>query len=274
MPKKKTSLTIQQPSSKKKLHIICRNIRYYREKQGMEQKELGAKIGVIGNTVCNWENGYSRPDLNHIPNICKALNITLYELFDLEDPMLICTEKEQELISNYRTLSKKNKYILENLIDTLKAADNIDNIPEIKMLVLYDRSLAAGIGDPTEFNETGEPIYLYTNEYVKRANCVFRVNGNSMEPKYSNGDLVLVQKAPECSDLKPGDVGAFIVGNETYIKQYHNDGLHSFNPDYPDMHFDSETNVFFIGKVLGIVDQNNDIANDQDIDRYLSLHEE
>ena len=30
-----------------------------------------------------------------------------------------------------------------------------------------------------------------------------------------------------------GNIGAFIVGNETYIREYEEDGLHSINSSYP-----------------------------------------
>ena len=45
-----------------------------------------------------------------------------------------------------------------------------------------------------------------------------------------------------------------MINNETYIKRYEKDGLHSLNPDYPVMHFDDEQSVYLIGKVLGVFD--------------------
>ena len=42
-------LKTMQPTKQKEIHVVCRNIRHYREQLGIEQKELGARIGVIGN---------------------------------------------------------------------------------------------------------------------------------------------------------------------------------------------------------------------------------
>lgn len=263
-----------QPAKSKEVHIVCRNIRYYREKLGIEQKELGARIGVIGNTISNWENGYSRPDLNHIPNLCTALNITLYELFGQDDPLFRYSAREQRLIDDYRLLTDNSRFVVDNLVQSLRIVGSGESDREVKEIKLFDRSLAAGIGDPTEFLDTGSPLYLYASRQVTRADYAFHVNGNSMEPEYSDGDIVLVQKAANSSELKPGDVGAFIVGNETYIKEYREDGLHSFNSDYPTMHFDDEESVFFIGKVLCIVDQDYDIAQDEDVERYHMIHKD
>ena len=97
----------------------------------------------------------------------------------------------------------------------------------------------------------------------------FSVNGDSMEPRFHNNDLVLVQKITDVSELKPGEIGAFITGNETYIKEYQKDGLHSLNPRYDVIRFESTDNqsVYLIGRVLGILDKSR-IANGTDIDRY------
>ncbi len=105
------------------------------------------------------------------------------------------------------------------------------------------------------------------------ADCAFHVNGDSMEPTYSDGEIVLVQRYPHCSDLKQGDIGAFIVGNELYIKEYHKNGLYSHNEDYEPMHFEAHEHVFFIGKVISVVDEDEDIATQDDIDRYFSIRE-
>lgn len=263
---------IELDGNKKKKSVICKSIKHYREKLGIEQKELGRRIGVVGNAVSNWENGRSRPDVDLLPKICKALGITLYELFDIDDPMLRHTKREQMLLEDYRSLEDEHKYIVDRTIQSCKHIESLRECPEIKELIHFSRSLAASIGDPTEFDDDGKPIYLYISPDVNRADCVFTVNGDSMEPRYNDGDLLLVQSYPNCAKLKPGEVGAFIIGNETYVKQYQPDGLHSFNDNYPTMTFDDEQNVFCIGKVIGII-EDKDIATDEDIAKYYSVHE-
>ena len=75
-----------KPVEKASLPIICERIRHYRELAGMEQKELAERLGITGNSVSNWENGRSRPDINLIPALCDLLHVTLYELFDISSP--------------------------------------------------------------------------------------------------------------------------------------------------------------------------------------------
>ena len=263
----KTGKPVEKPS----IPIICERIRYYRELMGMEQKELARLLGITGNSISNWEKGRSRPDINLIPRICEILHATLYELYGMEDPTITLTAGEQMHIDTYRQLTKGHQYAADRLADTLLNVQIAETCPDISQLLFFERSLAAGIGDPTEFDDEGTPIFLYTDQINTRADCVFSVNGDSMEPEYHNGDLVLVERIPDAPDLTEGETGAFIVGNETYIKNFGSDGLHSLNPKYAVMKFSDEEPVYLIGRVLGLLDPSA-IADQRDVEKYMAIH--
>ncbi len=260
-----------KPSKGESVPVICERIRFYRERKGIEQKVLAAKIGITGNSVSNWENGRSRPDVNLLPAICRVLDITLYDLFNIADPTKTITASQQTLINKYEKLSDGHRYTIDKLIDTLSSIEKAEESPDLKVLMYFSRSLAAGIGDPSEFDEEAEPVYVYSTPEVSKADSIFKVNGDSMEPVFSNGQDVLVQRIRGSSDLEFGEIGAFIVGNETYIKKYERDGLYSLNPDYPVMRFEDENSVYLIGRVTGILDPSC-YAKQKDIDRYRLLH--
>ena len=235
--------------------VICERIRYYRKQRNLMQKELGARIGVSGNAVTNWEAGRTRPDIFLIPAICDALGISFAELFGMDAPNLEMTEREKRLVRQYRLLDQEHMYTVDSLMQTLLTVQEArKETRKIVQLPLYGKSLAAGFGDPSEFESDSEPIRLYASPAVLQADCVFKVNGDSMEPQYHSGDLVLVKRIPDGSPLQFGEVGAFIVGNELYIKEYREDGLHSLNPQYPVMRFDGDTNVYLVGRVLGVAE--------------------
>ena len=266
---KKKKKTVKKPA----LPVVCERVRFFRERMGVEQKELAKMIGVTGNAVSNWENGRGRPDLNLIPELCEALHITMYDLFGLKDPTEQYTAGEQMHIEQYRELTPGHRTAVDQLMDTLIRVQAAENAPLLRRLTYYSRSLAAGFGDPTEFEDEGEPIWLYASREVDRADCVFTVNGNSMEPAYHDGDMVLVSRIPDAPDLQPGEVGAFITGNETYIKVYQEDGLHSLNPDYKPIHFNETDRVYLIGRVTGIMDPGQ-VASESDVNKYQMLHPE
>ena len=92
-----------------------------------------------------------------------------------------------------------------------------------------------------------------------------------MEPEYHDGDLVLVRRIPDAPELKEGEIGAFIVGNETYIKEYREDGLLSLTPKYDVIRFSDEGSVYLIGRVIGVLSPES-IATEADVKRYLAIH--
>ena len=265
----KTGKAVERPA----LPVLCERIRFYRERAGMEQKTLARLIGVTGNAISNWENGRGRPDINLIPDICRALNVTMYDLFDMEDPGIRYSAGEQIFLDQYKQLSPGHRMAIDQMVDTLLKVQIAESVPLIRRLTFYQKSLAAGVGDPSEIDDEGQPIFLYASREVDRADCVFTVNGDSMEPEYHNGDMVLVSRIPDAPDLQLGEVGAFIVGNETYIKVYREEGLESLNPKYPIMHFHDAESVYLIGRVTGILDPKQ-VATAQDVDKFQMLHPE
>ncbi len=257
-------------AGKAALPALCERIRFFREKAGIEQKALAARIGITPNAVSNWETGRGRPDINLLPDICDALQISLYDLFDLPDPAGSVTAGEQLFIEQYRRLSPGHRTAVDQLTDTLLRVQAAEDVPALTRLTFFSKSLSAGFGDPTEIEGAGEPIWVYASRETERADCVFTVNGDSMEPEFCNGDMVLVARIPDAPELTPGETGAFIVGNETYIKRYAGDGLESLNPKYETLHFQDTEAVYLIGRVLGILDPAQ-IAPPEDVERWLAL---
>ena len=255
------------------LSIVCDRIKYYRAKRGIEQKALADQLGVTGNSISNWENGRSRPDVNLLPAIAKALGISLYDLYGIDDPRLQYSAREQMLVSRFRDLTPGHQKAINSLIDQLLVSQAIDNCPKLTELTRYENNLAAGVGMDIDFDDAGEPFYLYSSRLVDRADSVFVVNGESMEPDYHDGDMVLVERIPGAPDLQYGEVGAFFVENEPYIKVFEKDGLHSLNPEYPPMLADDYEAIYVIGRVIGTVDR-DDIPSEKEVRQFIELNDD
>ena len=251
--------------------MICDRIRHYREKLGMEQKALATMVGVTANAVSNWERGRARPDVNLLPDICEALQITLYQLYGLDDPSVKYTTVEDAFMENYRQLTPGHQYAVRAMAQNLLQVQQAEGCREIHKLTRFEHQLAAGIGDPNEFEDSGTPIYVYDDSLTCRADCVFTVNGDSMEPDYPDGCMVLVKRISDSGELTPGDIGVFMIDNETYIKEYREDGLHSLNPAYPVMRFSDFEHVYLIGRIIGVFSPES-IATEADVKKYLQLH--
>ena len=251
--------------------LICERVRHYRILRKIEQKQLAMELNITANAVSNWEAGRSRPDVSLLPELCRILGISIYELYGLQDPNTQ-SEKEKRHLEHYRQLKPGNRNLVDGLIGNMLKMQDAENAPKLIRLLYCSRPLAAGIGDPSEFEGLAEEIYLYDEEEFRMADYVFRVNGDSMEPEYHDGDLVLVERVPSGTTLHEGEIGAFIAGNETYIKEYRKDGLHSLNASYDVLRFAEDQAVYLIGKVLTVLDPEK-IASASDIEKFRLLHE-
>lgn len=59
-------------------------IKFYREKLGISQAVLAEKLNISQSTVGMWETGENVPKTIKLPEIAKALNCTIDNLFEEE----------------------------------------------------------------------------------------------------------------------------------------------------------------------------------------------
>ena len=59
------------------MNSISQNIKTYRKQNNLTQQQLADRLGVTHQTVSNWENGRSMPNLDTLSDISKKLNIDI-----------------------------------------------------------------------------------------------------------------------------------------------------------------------------------------------------
>lgn len=119
-----------------------------------------------------------------------------------------------------------------------------DNIIPI---VFYDLPVSAGTG--IYLNDSyKEEIEVERNAITECTDFALRINGDSMEPRYHNGDVLLVR---EQSSVEQGECGIFILNGEGYFKKLGRNQLLSLNPKYRPIPIHEYDTVSCIGKVLG-----------------------
>jgi len=62
--------------------IFGKNIRTYRKKMGLTQKQLGMKIGIIQQTVSWYEYGKHFPEALRMIELADALGVEVSQLFE------------------------------------------------------------------------------------------------------------------------------------------------------------------------------------------------
>lgn len=87
-----------------------------------------------------------------------------------------------------------------------------------------------------------------------RADFALTCKGDSMEPRYQNGDVVCIRVQPE---VENGEVAAVLIGEEATLKRFYREGdtvtLVAVNPAYPPLVYRGEelNQIRIEGRVVG-----------------------
>lgn len=230
--------------------------------RGLKQSELAKQLGVTNTTISNWEKNVSKPDLDMLSYICGILSVKASYFLSPILPDDEISIPEFEIVKKYRLLDDSGKkhinYELERELNrTTQAKEAADTIEQLqqqltlnsipsRFFAYYGKIAAAGTS--VEFSDITAGVRAYPeNDLNKNADYVIGVSGRSMEPEYSNGDIVYVQKTDH---IDTGDIGIFQKGNNIYIKKVGENELISLNPNYPSL-TDEGDRIIVLGKVLG-----------------------
>lgn len=192
------------------------NFKKIRMQLGFSQKEIAITIGVSGPTVSEWESGKKTPSGKNL--------IALSNLFGVSTDFLLGND------NNNSTTSPKGIKI--PVLGRVAAGIPIEAIEEILDYEEIDDAMA----------KTGDFFAL-------------RIAGTSMEPKFSEGDVVIVRKQ---DSVESGEIAVVLVnGDDATCKKVmiHDNGLSlvSLNPSYAPMFFtDKEVSTLPV-QILGRV---------------------
>lgn len=240
-------------------------IRESRKQKNLTQKQLADLIGAAHNSISDWENNKNKPDPDTIELLCGVLRITPnYLLASTEDDF---SPKEKFLIKKYRLISTHSPdgtFVVDTILDREYAVaeklreqkEQLEKVQKMDMEVseelipsrlwaYYGKIACAGTGfifDDIPSDTVQAPD--------ANADFIIGVNGDSMEPDYSDGEKLYIKKV-EC--INPGEVGIFTINNECFLKEYGKNGLVSRNKKYDDI--PGNEDVRLIGKVVGKVEE-------------------
>ena len=271
------NITSLSEVKEEKLHAFNRErygdvIRRFRTEKGLNQPQLAAMVGVNKNAVSNWEAGRTRPDINSVPLLCAALGISVSDFFGAEESAGSLSRDEQRKLSGYRYLSDMNKQLVVKMIDAMLEVQEQEKrkFVELNVRRIFRNAYktAAGTGNPLDSARRGSYEYLYADPLIDQADEIITVTGNSMEPTFYDGDMLLVEHTQE---VRVGEIGIFVADGDGYVKEYHEDGLHSHNPAYPVLKFTEDDNVRCVGRVLGALNERQ-FASKEDIQIYEDIH--
>ena len=112
----------------------------------------------------------------------------------------------------------------------------------------HDMPVSAGIGEFLADSTRVEDILIPDDPRTAEADYALRINGDSMEPKYHSGDVILIQTT---DTVEEGELGIFVLDGSGYFKRYGGDRLMSLNPKYPPIPLKDFEDVACCGRVVG-----------------------
>ncbi len=116
-----------------------------------------------------------------------------------------------------------------------------------RTVLLYDLPVSAGPGVYLD-DSLADEISIPDNEKTASTNFALRISGNSMEPKYRDGDILLVE---DTDSVEIGELGIFVLDGNGYFKKYGGDRLISLNSEYGDILLRDYVEAVCCGRVVG-----------------------
>ena len=257
-----------------------KRIKEVKSARKMTNDELSERTGIPGGTLSKILAGISEtPKFCNIVAICEALNCSLdYIVYGLEENKnnYTLTDEEIEMIEDYRALDPRGQETVTALIESEGAyapraermplrkgakilsqeplssrlaaayASNSNGLARIP-LPLFELPVSAGPGVALDYDDA-DTIMVRDTTRTREADFALRISGNSMEPRYHDGDILLVQEA---HTLEYGELGIFILDGCGFFKVYGGDRLYSLNENYGDILLKDFEDVRVAGRVIG-----------------------
>lgn len=209
-PEKVVSLSDSWNAAKERTdNVIGQRLAAERKRCGLTLESLREQLQSCGVDIqiqglSKWEKGVTVPNAYQFIAICRVLGIKDHmvgrELALLNDEGLRkLDEYKMDLIASgrYRPVQKRRRETyIEMPVSTL--------------------AVSAGTGELLD--EGGFEMIRFPKSAVPvGADFGVRVNGDSMEPVYHDGQIVWIEKT---NTLRPGEVGVFVCNGEGYLKVY------------------------------------------------------
>ena len=221
---------------------IGQKIAALRKERGLSQKELAESLRALGEeitdkAVSKWEKGATLPSARQFLLCCRALG--------LRD---ISGEFMNEGLA--RSLNAAGRRRLEEYARLLRRSGLFEaEAPSSgRMIRLYTLAASAG---PGQFQDDDDFELVYDSHAPGEADFAVRVAGDSMEPRFHDGQIVYIRRQ---ESLAAGEVGLFSWEGSAYIKELRPGAagpvLHSLNRAYDDIPIPEPQSLRVLGRVL------------------------
>jgi len=221
---------------------------------GLTQSQMAQQLGVDKTTYCGYETGRRQPDIPKLRQLASLLDVSADQLLGTAGAGSV-TPRELGQLRKYRLLDVHGQDLVDTILEkeyermTRPQAVERDDGGWVTYINCYDLAVSAGTGEPWVDAAYKTRLEVPGQLVPERAHFCVRVNGDSMEPAYRDGDIVFVERVDGC--VNEGEIGIFFLNGDGYIKRLGHGELISLNPKYePIPLYDGDT-LRCQGRALG-----------------------
>ena len=243
-------------------------VKKVKNEKGITNERLSSQSGIPFSTINKiLSNDAANPKLDVVIAIATALDCPISYLIDGEGEFVnqSLSEEEKSFIKSYRQLDTHGKELVSLVLQ--KEAERIEGRAEkaapavskilhlsdsdasssMRKIPLFDLPVSAGLGVFLD-SDSAETLEIKLTKTSGQADFALRISGDSMEPTFSNGEIILVKKQ---ESVERGELGVVIGDGEGYFKRFMGDCLRSLNPSYDDIPLSNFKSLSCCGKVIG-----------------------
>ena len=105
---------------------VAKNLRYFRKKKKLTQKQLANSIGVKHGAISAWENGKNSIYVEKLFLICEILNVSVREMFGIYANVQFeqYTQNEKTIVELYRELNDEGQKKVSEYVEALASTGN------------------------------------------------------------------------------------------------------------------------------------------------------
>lgn len=241
------------------------NLKKLREEHGLTKRELCEKTGISERAYLTYEFGEREPKISVVQKLADFYGVTIDYLLGRPDAtppidpisQIDIDDTEKAALSKWVALdAKKRRMVLDVMTDIVHSYESAQrqSIVHTFPIQISMHKVSAGTGYDLEDGDAWKTIDIADTETARNADFGLEVEGDSMEPKYHNGDIILISETPA---VDIGDDCVYTVNGAGYVKQYGGDRLISLNKDYDDIYFHDYDydSIHCVGKVIGVAER-------------------
>lgn len=254
----RNKLTPQEIELKK---VVASNLNELLNKTTKKKIDIHREYGIPNSSISDYFKGKSLPSEENVIKLANFFNVNTYDI----DPRMKVSDFNNDklrmsLLSKYEKLNTENKkkvvdYADNKLKDQKRQQNKIHPINENDNTYYVDvlGSVSAGTGEWLT-DEQHEEVTV--NNEPPAHDFALRVNGDSMTPTFSDGQIIYVNKIYDTEEVRNNQFVIAELNGDSYVKKIvfdddrKNCRLISLNKKYADIEIKKSDDFKIVGVVI------------------------